>query len=833
MKKLKRLFFYLSLALVVVITSAVLAVFLYKDQIIKKFIAEANKNLSTPIRIGKIDISPWHDFPNMAIIFSDVYIEDSHPGNYPLLTAEEISFYLNPIEAWQGKYSIRGLQIKHSETHLKIDPEGRSNYIILKESSGSKQTTAFSFNLKNVSIHDAQVFYKDQYRNQDHSFYSEKLLASIDAQGDLYKIDAGGLVAIEKIGVQSYEFLKGKNFEVQADLLYNDDLKILQINPSRLQLRNSQFKLTGSYQFKDKNLINIHCEGENTDIQTLISLMPENITHRLNQYQSDGEIYFQVDLKGEISSRKSPAISVQFGCSESTLFHPDYQAKIKNANLKGSFNSTELTDLSKAVLTLENVNGQLNGRDFTTDLSIKNFKNPYVSFHFKGDLEAAAITNFYPINDIKDLSGEINVDVTLEGYTELLKKKSTAQQVRTSGTIEMRHLFFTYSEQNIQLKGLTGILQFTNNDLALSNVKGQLENTDFRLNGFFKNIITFLIFENQPIGIEADLQSNYVDLDQLFELGFGQKGTEDFKFTISQNLHLNFNCDVKSMHYKRFKPTHIIGNLFIKNQTAIARNIEFNSMGGTVSLNGIADARNSKAIDVISSFKVTGIQLDSAFYVFENFHQQFIEDRHLKGRAIAEVELEMTLDDKLRLFQETLIANITTTITNGELNDFEPLYRLDKYLDDDGLKHLRFAELKNDIHISNKTVFIPQMEVRSNVTNIQISGTHTFDQHIDYRVIAPLRSRKKIDPDEAFGAIEDSQTGQSRIFLKIIGTAENYRVLYDKDAVKKKIASDLKKEAQELKDAFKLKGKIRKKEIELEEDDYFEWSDSTRVDRPK
>jgi len=36
-------------------------------------------------------------------------------------------------------------------------------------------------------------------------------------------------------------------------------------------------------------------------------------------------------------------------------------------------------------------------------------------------------------------------------------------------------------------------------------------------------------------------------------------------------------------------------------------------------------------------------------------------------------------------------------------------------------------------------------------------------------------------------------TGNSKIFLKITGTTDKYEISYDKEAVKKKIASDLKK----------------------------------------
>jgi hypothetical protein len=247
-------------------------------------------------------------------------------------------------------------------------------------------------------------------------------------------------------------------------------------------------------------------------------------------------------------------------------------------------------------------------------------------------------------------------------------------------------------------------------------------------------------------------------------------------------------------------------------------------MGGKLKLSAIVDAKNSRAIDIVSTLQLTDINIDSVFYVFENFNQQFIEDRHLHGKATADVNLEMALNEKLKLFPETLIADISTTIKNGELNNFEPMQRLRKYLDDDGLDHLRFADLKNDIHIEKKTVYIPQMIVQSNVTTIQISGTHGFDQQIDYRIITPLINKKKINLEEAGNAIE-TLDGQTKLYLKIIGTTADYKVIYDTEAVKKKIVADLKKEVEELKDAFKNKGLKKKKTLELSTEE-FDWDNN-------
>jgi hypothetical protein len=360
----------------------------------------------------------------------------------------------------------------------------------------------------------------------------------------------------------------------------------------------------------------------------------------------------------------------------------------------------------------------------------------------------------------------------------------------------------------------------------MSNLTGAFERSDFLLNGYFKNIVTYALFPDQPIGIEADLISRYLDVDRLFEVGFASTRKGPYTFSISPNLHLNFNCKIDSLSFKKFHASHVKGDLLVKGQVAVSRRIDLKAMGGTISLSGIVDAKNAKAIDLITSAELEKIYLDSLFYVFENFRQTFIEYKHLKGRADASITLESTLNEALKMFPETIIADARATLRQGELNNFEPIRALNKFLDDDGLNQLRFADLHNDIHIENKTVFIPQMEIRSNVTALVLSGTHTFDQQIDYRVVAPLRNKKKIDPDEAFGSIEDDLLGRSKIYLKIVGTTDKYKVMYDQVAVRKKITSDLKKEVQELKEAFRLKGKKKKKELELQKDDYFDWENN-------
>lgn len=823
MKRLFKFLAYSVLILLLLTGGLVASVYFFQDRIIKRFVDVANKSLNTPVTIGGIKVSALDEFPNLSIVFTNVYIEDSHPEKDTLLTASRISFTLNPIDVWNGIYDVKGLTIEDSFTRLYINAIGKVNYDILKPRETQSTGEAVSFNLKDVRLLKARVSYIDDETDLNHLFSGEDLTASIEVSGDMYKILASGDLTSHHVSVSGRRFLTAKTFDAEADVDYDDENKVVLINPSILRLGEATFDINGTYSFKERNLIDLIAEGKDTDIQTILALLPSDFSRQFQKHQSEGDVYFSAKVKGEISRERDPLLSVTFGCTNAALIHPDFNSRMTALNMEGSFATPSFSNLADAVLFLKNMHGELNGKRFDADFSIQNFEHPFVDLLFKGELDAQSILQFYPMPELDSVSGTIRANITFSGAIDNLRKKETAQKVKADGTLELIDVDFSVTHKRARISQLSGILQFNNNDLKLSHTAGTLGKTDFLLDGTFRNCITFMLFENQPIGIEADLYSKHVDLDQLLTILYGSDQSNDFTFSISPNISLNFNCNVGSVKYKRFSPANVKGNLLIKNQMAIARDIRLHDLGGAWEVNGILDSRNKKTIDIVGSLRMDGVLLDSLFYAFHDFDQDFVKSEHLEGQLFADLTTEMTVKDNLDLVPETLVADISAVIRKGELNNFAPMQSLNKYLDDEGLAHLRFADLKNEIHVENKTILIPQMEIRSNVTHITLRGTHHFDQRIDYRITAPLRNKRKIDPDEAFGAVQEDEAGRAQVFLKILGTTDEYDVSYDKQALKQKLAGEMKKEFQELRDAFKRKGKQRKKELELS-DEEFDWN---------
>jgi hypothetical protein len=217
--------------------------------------------------------------------------------------------------------------------------------------------------------------------------------------------------------------------------------------------------------------------------------------------------------------------------------------------------------------------------------------------------------------------------------------------------------------------------------------------------------------------------------------------------------------------------------------------------------------------------------------VFKNFNQTWLTDKNLKGQLDADVNLYMNFDKNLILNSKSLVADIKTSIINGELNDFEPMMKLSKFVEEESLAQMRFSRMMNNIRIENRVIYLPEMEIRSNVSNILVKGQHSFNKEIDYRLQVPLKNFIRISKKKDY---EQSARHGMNLMLKITGTTSDYKISYDADALKESIRNDVLDEAAEWKNL--RNGNIQsKEEIPELEDEYFEFeedlNDSTSQNR--
>jgi hypothetical protein len=175
-------------------------------------------------------------------------------------------------------------------------------------------------------------------------------------------------------------------------------------------------------------------------------------------------------------------------------------------------------------------------------------------------------------------------------------------------------------------------------------------------------------------------------------------------------------------------------------------------------------------------------------------------------------------------------------MSNGELKNVSQLLSLSKYLNVDDLKHLKFATLKNQIEIGNGKIIIPEMRIQNNALNINVSGTHTFDNEMDYLFKINLMDwfGKKLGKNTDDNWEEDNDKKGFNVFLRMTGKGNNLKIVRDKKSSRDKFKENLKAEHETLKALIKadLKGETkREKPIDFKQDEKIElinWDDTTK-----
>ena len=184
-----------------------------------------------------------------------------------------------------------------------------------------------------------------------------------------------------------------------------------------------------------------------------------------------------------------------------------------------------------------------------------------------------------------------------------------------------------------------------------------------------------------------------------------------------------------------------------------------------------------------------------------------------------------------------MLADIN--ITNGELINYKPILAMSKYIEVEELEHIKFRNLTTQIEIKNQIITIPKTEINSTALDLTFSGTHTFNNVIDYHFkllmsdVLWRKAKKNKKENTEFGYIEDDGLGKTALFLHLTGTIDDYKVSYDTKGLKESFKADLKKEKTTLKTIlnkefgwFKKDSMLKKEEEKKDDGFIIEWEEA-------
>lgn len=811
----------------------------YQEKIIQLFIAEANKHLKTKVQVGHIALSWWDKFPQVSVSLHQVRVTEGLPGSTaPLATAKKIFCTFSLVDLVQKNYQVRELYLEDGQVEVKVLADGSVNYRVFGPDTTTAQEQPLSFDLEKIALKNMVVSYADASLKQFYKVTARDLQAAMALQPGRMTIQSEGGVYVHTLQLKENEYFRDKETYLRTALVIRPEERKLELAPSLIRVGPADYEVSGQVDYAATTVVDLQLAGKNTNVQSILALLPARTSLSLRQYRSTGAVYFNGSIKGPVSALELPQVTFHFGCQGASLFYADYKQQLKDISLTGTFTNGARRSAATSVLSLKNLTGRLDNRPFSANLVLENFRDPGLTLDLKADLDVGHVLGLFPVAEIKNGSGRARVALNFSGKLRQLKGDRGRSQVAAGGDITLHNVTLALRDYAQPFRNLNGTFLVRKNDLAVSDFKGWLGSSDFLLNGYFKNALPWFFLQRQSLLIEADLQSRFLNLDQLLSSstrpasaagrpGSGNTGSggSAYRLVVSPYLDFDLRARVQRLQFRRLQGKDFQGNVQLKNQVISSSNIDFQVIGGHFGLQGYLDARNADNIKVTTTTRLRDLKVDSLFYVFENFGQNFLVQRHLRGELTANIKSDLYFNSYLSPQTDRMEAEVQVLIRNGQLNNFEPLQKLSLFARRSELANMRFAQMSNTFYIQDRTIYIPEMEIHSNVSRaslIGIQGTHTFDQEMDYKIRIPLKRGLKRDRDEDYDPQAPAAQGTPNLFLTLKGNENDFKVAYDKERVKNKIAQDLKSEKQELIQIFKGKKPAEKqKEVQLAPGEFF------------
>jgi hypothetical protein len=778
--------------------------YFYGDEAKQLIVAEINKSLTVKISVKKIDLTLFKNFPEAAIEFSDIKSEEK--SGSPLIKAKTLSLLFDVYDILLGDYTIEKMIISEASVNLMVFEDKRDNFSIHKTTNEGKQGSV-EINLQKVILVNVIVSYINVPSDQEYLFTIHEGFCKGAFSSEKYLLDFKGKINSNYIRSGKTKYLEDRTLNPDLTVWVDNKENIFTIKKGQLEIDGILLNLSGIIKSQLSNkFLNLEIHSDNSSLKTFINLLPEDFTRGIKSYEPDGKLSFGGKITGDFTGDITPQIQFQFELEQGEFKYNKPSVSVKNVSFKGAFDNGELRSGASSRLYFSDFKAGLTAGNLTGELTIVNFEKPIVTASVNSEIKLERLGEIMNIENLQSISGSLKLDFQFTNTIRSLERFTLKDFIssRTSGAMKISGVNLQMKNNPVVYSGLDGSFKFNNKDLVVESFSGKIGSSDFRMKGYFLNILAFAFSPDESIRVKANFSSSYLNMDDLLSDKKDVTGTK-YRLRFSDRINFDLDLDLRKFSFGTFQADNISGNVILKDKKLVVSNTTLNTMEGRTTLTGSVDGNFTDKFRISFTTGLSNVNIQKMFYQLGEFGQENITSEHLRGKVDATIYYKSFIDPELNIDASSVYALGDLTITEGELIRYTPLYKLAKYLKSRELEHIRFSTLKNQIEIKDQVVYIPDMDIESSTLNLKINGTHTFENIIDYHIgvlLSELMAKNEKKKEEEIDGIfpVDDGLGKTTLYLSMTGNVEDPDIRYDTKAVKKKISSDLKKEKVALKD---------------------------------
>lgn len=746
---MKKILKWTTIVLGIIIVALAAAPFLFKDKIQQMVIRAINNNLEATVDFDKIDLSLFRSFPMANVSIQKLSVINKAPfEGDTLVYSDRIDLKMSVKELFKSAdetIEVEYFSIKDTQVNLIFNPDGLGNFDIAIKSDEDKEEdtsedSGFSMKLQGYEVENLKFTYLDQASNMKMVLDKINHKGTGDFTNSVVDLDTY-TSAVASFDMDDTNYLNNVNLILDADLSLDLENSKYTFKENMARINKLPLEFDGFLQLKEEGQeYDLTFNTPTTSFSNFLGLIPSAYSGELENITTTGDFSVKGFVKGILSETTIPQFDIAMASDNASFKYPDLPKTVQNIIIDAKVRNE--TGLTKDIyVDLDQLSFKIDQDVFNAKAKLRNVtENMLVDANLNGTINLANLSQAYPIQLEKDLKGVLRADVGLS-LDMLSIEQEQYENVKAQGTLNLTGFEYDGEELAKPLEISEADLKFNPSHVALNKLDAKTGKSDIQATGTLDNFYGFM-FKDQTLKANFNLTSNHLEVADLMTTSTTETSSEETTaapsedFKIPSFLDCIISAKASTVVYDNLTLKNVSGKLAIKDETVALQNVVTSIFGGNIGLEGTVSTKGIKPLFDMN-LNLNALDISSAFTQLEMLEKIAPIAGVISGKINSTIKLNGKLDAKeltpdLATLTGDLIGQFLETKVNADKSKL--LSSLDSHLNFIDFEKLNIDKLKTHLTFENGKVNIQPIDLSYDDINIELGGTHGFDQSMNYGV---------------------------------------------------------------------------------------------------
>lgn len=719
--------------------------FAFQGKLAKLVKEEGNKMLNAQFDFRTLNISLLRNFPSASVSLEDFWLKGTGPfENDTLIQAGELTAAVNLFSFFgDGGYDISRIIVKDTRVHAIVLEDGRPNWDVMKPSPDAEtpeDETAqetFRIKLQKLSVDNLSVVYDDRQggvfadlsrleADCSGDFGSDRTVVDLKMETPSLTCRTGGIPPLNKVSLEA-------DMDVDADLAGGK----FTLRENMLRLNAIQLNLDGWLaQTKQGMDMDLRLNTNEVGFKELLSLIPAIYAKDFQDLKTDGKVTLNAFARGSMEGNtKVPQFEVNLDVKDAMFRYPSLPAGVEKINISALVRNAggplDATEISVAPFDFV-----LAGNPFSLNATVKTpVSDPDFHLTARGKLDLGKVKEVYPLDDMQ-LNGLVQADLELGGRLSMVEKEQF-EQMQAKGSLRLNQMKLVLKDMppvDIQ----QSVFTFSPRYLQLSETTVNIGKNDLTLDSRFENYLGYAL-KGSTLKGTLNVSSNHLNLNDFMSADTTAAVAEVPADTaamgvirVPENIDFQMQAAFRELLFDKMTLTDGKGTLLVRNGTVDMRNLSFNTMGGSVTMNGAYAAPQNKQPELNAAFNMRNISFAQACQDLGLVQQLAPIFAGLKGNFSGNLQIDTPLDATMSPVMSAVQGKGALSTKDLSLSGVKFIDQVADIVKKPSLKEIKVKDLNIDFEIKDGRVTTKPFDLKLGDYNMNLSGSTGLDQTIDY-----------------------------------------------------------------------------------------------------